>query len=330
MSRGKKKKYRESSRKEVSFQVRKGRRKKRKRTTEMVSIGCERPVKTTRIMKLRSIFISESQYLDALPKFEKYVKLNHLMRQRTSQMFQLVISLQWMNKDNKENLFRDANEKGTGRDNIDRASKEHFPEWLLSVEFIIDIFKSVCPKGPEQKADKPLLRFLREKVYDKYLLPTLIGDEEMDLLKGFSNINWSRRGACQSHIENAAQNFRAEQLTMVKTRYLENINQFINIAMDKKDKLFQIKNNDLLSKQQKKADKTKFMSELQTIKKEMISPTYNPSLVHPIVTEYRDKIVPQLDKWVKPKGKYDYNLAWTAKKFPEKMFTVSHNPVELY
>ena len=117
---------------------------------------------------------------------------------------------------------------------------------------------------------------------------------------------------------------------MVKTRYLENINQFINIAMDKKDKLFQIKNNDLLSKQQKKADKTKFMSELKTIKKEMISPTYNPSLVHPIVSEYRDKIVPHLDKWGKPKGKYDYNLAWTAKKFPEKMFTVSHNPVELY
>jgi DNA-binding ferritin-like protein len=64
-------------------------------------------------------------------------------------------------------------------------------------------------------------------------------------------------------------------------RILENINQFINIAMNKKDKLIQIKNNDLLSKQQKKADKTSFMSLLKTIKKEMISPTYNPILVHP-------------------------------------------------
>ena len=81
----------------------------------------------------------------------------------------------------------------------------------------------------------------------------------------------------------------------------------------------------------KKADKTKFMSELKKIKKDMISPTYNPSLVvHPLVTEYRNKIVPPLDEWGKPAGKYDYNLAWTAKKFPEKMFTVSHNPVELY
>ena len=196
-------------------------------------------------------------------------------------MFQLVISLQWKNKDNTEYLFRDAFEIGTGSDNIDKASKERFPEWLLSIEFIRDIFKSVCPKVPEQQPDKPLLRFLREEVYNKYLRPTLIGDEEKDLLKGFSNINWSRRGACQSHIENAAQNFRAEQLTMVKTRYLENINQFINIAMNKKDKLIQIKNNDLLSKQQKKADKTSFMSLLKTIKKEMISPTYNPILVHP-------------------------------------------------
>ena len=73
------------------------------------------------------------------------------------------------------------------------------------------------------------------------------------------------------------------------------------------------------------------MSELKKIKKDMISPTYNLSLVvHPLVTEYRDMIVPPLHEWGTPKGKDDYNLAWTAKKFPEKMFTVSHNPVELY
>ena len=62
-----------------------------------VSKGCERQEKTTRIMTLRSIFNSESQYLEALPNIEKYVQLNQVMRQRASQMFHLVISLWILN-----------------------------------------------------------------------------------------------------------------------------------------------------------------------------------------------------------------------------------------